>query len=127
MKSIALLLKYGVSGLLSLGTSLVFLYIFTELLHMWYLIGAVCAFVPAFLVSFSLQKFWTFENQSRVDIRAQIIKYAVTIFSALLLNMLLLYLLVEHVRLHYIIAQFISGIAIAIYNFLFYRYIVFKN
>ncbi len=121
------LFKFGVSGVASLLTSVVVLYILTHYLHIWYIFSALLAFVPGFLVSFSLQKFWTFENDSRVLIHTQMVRYFAVIMFALLLNTLLLYVLVEHAHLHYVAAQVLSGIVIALTNFFLYQWFVFKK
>ena len=96
--------RFLFSGGISLGTDLALLYLFTDIFGIWYLTSAVMAFILAFGVSFTLQKFWTFGDHSREDMRMQMGVYFLVAVVNLGLNTFLVYTFVELTSLHYIIS-----------------------
>lgn len=115
------------SGGSSLGLDLVLLYLFTDIFGIWYLASAVAAFILAFLLSFTLHKFWTFGDHSREGMRMQMGLYFLVSASNLVLNTLLVYLFVERLGLHYIFAQIAASALIAIESFLVYQRFIFRE
>ena len=118
-------IRFIISGTLATCTNLVALYVLTENLHIHYLQSSACAFVISFLVSFTLQKFWTFSNSSLEMVHKQLVgAFAVALFN-LLINMFLMYGFVEYVGLHYLLAQIVTSALIAGETFVLFRYVVF--
>lgn len=121
------ILRFLISGGISLGTDLVLLYIFTDILGIWYLASAIAAFILAFGVSFTLHKFWTFGDLSREDIHMQAGIYFLVAVVNLALNTLLVYLFVERAGFHYLIAQITASALIAIESFFVYQRYIFRT
>lgn len=90
------------------------------------LIPAVAlAFLVGFAVSFSLQKFWTFEESSIDRMHSQAAMYLTLAVINFLLNIVLMYLLVEVVGIWYILAKILVAGSIAIGSFFIYKKIIF--
>ena len=123
----ARIFRFLLSGGTALGTDLIFLYVFTDILKIWYLISAVAAFILAFLVSFTLQKFWTFGDRSLDGFHMQMGVYFFVAVINLTLNTFLVYALVEWTDLHYLFAQIIASALIAIESFFVYQHFIFKK
>jgi putative flippase GtrA len=119
--------RYLISGGTAAATDLVLLYIFTSILHIWYLISAILAFIIAFVVSFILQKFWTFTDRSTERWRSQATIYFIITSTNLGLNTLLMYVFVDYFHIHYMISQFIVSGLIAIESYFIYQIFVFKK
>jgi putative flippase GtrA len=120
-------LKYLIAGGSAFITNLGLLYFFTEVIKVWYVFSSITAFAASFSVAFTLQKFWTFNNHSTVELRQQLtMSFSVAIFN-LVLNTALVYLLVEQFTLHYIFAQILTTGVIAIESFLMYQYVIFVS
>lgn len=119
--------KYIISGGIAATTDLVLLYIFTDILGIWYLLSAVFAFVVAFFVSFFLQKFWTFRDNSRERMFGQMKLYLIVCVINLCINTIGMYVLVDKFTIMYIFAQIIMGGLIAISSFVIYRFFIFKK
>lgn len=121
------LFKYLVSG----GTVAVFelslLYVFTEYFGIWYLISAVIAFLFAFCISFTLQKFWTFRDTDRETISKQASLYLTVAVTNLCLNVVALYFLVQVMGLWYMSAQVLITAVIALWSFLLYKFVIFHR
>lgn len=121
------LIRYLISG----GTAALInwsaLLLLVQIGHMYYLYASVLAFVVSIAVSFTMQKFWTFNDNLVHDIYMQFTRYLIIIFLSLLLNTVLVYLLVEKMDMWYLLAQIIATAIIAITNFFWYRYFVFRD
>lgn len=121
------ILKFLISGGSAAVVDLGLLYVLTDTYHVWYLLSAVLAFLVAFGVSFSLQKFWTFDNHDLDIIHKQLMLYLVLALIGLGLNTLSVYGLVDHAGLHYLVAQIITSAFIAVMNFFVYKHLIFKG
>lgn len=121
------LVKYLISGTIAASVDLFFLYFFTNILHIWYLASSVLAFLVAFGVSFSLQKFWAFKDTSTEKIKSQMALYFLITSFNLCLNTLLMYFFVSSLHVPYFIAQMISGGLVAMQSFFSYQKFVFKK
>ncbi len=121
------IVRFVISGGTATTVNLSTLYVLTHFLGVWYLYSSIMAFAASFFVSFTLQKFWTFGDTSRHRMRAQAFTYLLIILFALLVNTTLLFIFVEMAHLHYLLAQLISGVFIAVINFSSYKHIVFKK
>src|SRR3989344_5231647 len=125
MGRIKKILRYFLSGGTAFGVDFFFLYFFTELVGLHYLLSVVIAFVIAVIVSFILQKYWTFQNNSKVDLHRQAVLYITVAIINTGFNALLVYLFVEYVGLHYLVGQFFSSGLIAFESFFIYQFFIF--
>ena len=121
-----LLVKYLISGFCATFTNLLILFLLTGVLGFYYLLSSVIAFLIAFLVSFFMQKFWTFRDESKDRIKKQMFLYFLVVGLNLCLNTLIMYYLVDFLFIHYLLAQIITSLALAILSFFLYK-IIFKE
>lgn len=124
-RQVLTIFKYLVSGTLAALVHLGLLYAFTEWVGIWYLISTALAFLVAFSVSFTLQKFWTFEDHETHELRGQIAKYFATTVSGLFANVGGVYVLVAFAGIWYMAAQTIVLIMVAVVSFIIYKYVIF--
>lgn len=117
--------KYVLAGTTAAAVNLGLLALFKEAFGMYYLLASTLSFLAAFFVSFFLQKFWTFGHTSLEDVRRQLGKYFGIAVGNLGLNALLMFVLVDFVRLWYLFSQVLSSGSIAVMSFLLYRRYVF--
>lgn len=123
----ARILKFLISGGTAAAVDLGLLYLLTDVFHVWYLLSAGLAFIAAFAVSFSLQKFWTFNNHDLELIHRQLTMYLVLALFGLGVNTFSMYGLVDHAGFHYIGAQIITSAFIAVGNFFVYKHLIFNG
>ena len=119
--------RYLFSGATAFGVNFLFLYAFTEWVGLYYLVSVVLAFLMAVVVSFILQKFWTFKNNSKTDLHRQVMVYITVAIINTGLNTLLVYFFVEYVGLHYLTGQFFSSGLIAFESFFVYQVFIFHD
>jgi putative flippase GtrA len=108
------------------GTDLIFLFIFHGLLHINLVLSTSVAFILSFLVSFTLQKFWTFRNYSEDKVVHQLSLYVLNAFIGLNLNGTGMHLLVNKYAVWYMLAQIIVNLVLGVWNFFVYKFIVFN-
>jgi len=121
------LVRFVISGLTVAAAGFAALYSFTEFAHIWYLYSVVLAFFSSFVISFTLQKLWTFKNKNFDLMSRQVFFYFLVTVCNLEINILIVYLLVEKVGLWYMLAQFIAEAIIAIESFIVYKFAIFKE
>ena len=119
--------RYLIAGGIAAGTDLGFLYVFTDVLGIWYLLSAVLAFLIAFVVSFVLQKFWTFGDKNTDVWKSQAALYFIVTSTNLGLNTLLMYLFVDQFGIHYLLSQIIISAGIACESFFVYQIFIFRK
>ncbi len=125
-KKVWFVIKYVISGGSATAVNLSFLYIFTDFFDIWYVYSAALAYAAAFVVSFTLQKFWTFKNGTLSHIKYQFVLYVALGTFNMFLNSYLIYFVVESTGFHYLAAQLCVGVFLALWSLMFYR-ILFKN
>ncbi len=121
------ILKFVISGSIATGVDILLLAFFTEIVGLWYVHSVVISFTLAFLVSFNLQKFWTFRDHRLHTVHWQVALYFCIAILSLMINTHAIYILVEYFSFHYLIAQIIVGAIIGAINFFVYNFIVFKR
>ncbi len=118
--------KFAISGTTAAGVELGLLYLLTRYLGIYYLVSSTVGFIFAVFVSFTLQKFWTFENTSLTYIRRQAAMYLGLGITNLAINAVLMLLLVEVFGLWYLFSQVLACATMAGSNFLIYNFFIFK-
>lgn len=118
-------IKYAVVGLLATGLDFLFLYSLVEFLHLFYLLAAFFSMTVIIWISFSLNKYWTFQNREKKYFH-QFLKYAVSHVISLVIALAVLAILVQFFGLWYIYAKLFATIAAAITNFLIVKSFIFK-
>ena len=120
-------IKFLISGGSAAIVNLSVLFFCTEYLHLWYIASAFVAFCCAFLVSFTLQKFWTFRDRSTEVVNHQVALYLVGAAINLSLGTLILFSLVEFTGMHYLLAQILVQGTLACANFFIYSHVIFTG
>src|SRR2546428_766905 len=95
------IVRYIISGGTAAVTDLAFLYVFTDMLQIWYVISTPLAFIIAFGVSFTLQKYWTFRDNSREGVGKQGAAYFIVSSANLFINSFLVFVLTDYVHIYY--------------------------
>lgn len=125
-KSNKSIIKFIIAGCIAGGTDLILLFFFHGILKIDLVLSTSSAFILAFLVSFGLQKFWTFRNYCEDKVVQQLALYIMNALLGLYLNGLGMHLLVNKYAVWYILSQIIVNLVLAILNFIVYKFIIFK-
>lgn len=123
LAAVARVMRFVISGGLAAVVNLALLYIFTDVFGIWYLISAALSFLFAFAVSFTLQKYWSFKSNDHSKIGAQLPMHLTVAVTNMLLNIVLIYIFVEMVGFHYLMAAIVSNIVIAFESYFAFKWI----
>jgi putative flippase GtrA len=121
------IMKYIISGGTAAGVNFVFLYLFVDIAHIWYLFGSALSFIISFFVSFGLQKFFTFNDLKTDQMYKQMSKYLIVTLCGLGSNLILMWLFVDVLRLWYLLAQFFTSGIVAVFSYFAYREFIFNK
>lgn len=121
------LIRFIIAGGFVALTQIYVLYILTDIFLIWYLYSSMLSFVYACVSSFFLQKFWAFKDYEKKNALAQFVKFVIVAVIGISINTTFMYLLVDLIGLWYVFSQFVTGIIVAIINFLIYKFFIFKT
>lgn len=108
--------RYALGGLAAALIDLFFLYVFTEFLYFHYLLSQVCSFCIAFLFAYFFQKYITFRDTSSKHLSQWLI-FLVFQLIWLCINLLIMYVVVDHLHVHYLIGSVIAKWVVFFRNF----------
>ena len=120
------LLRYLIGGSFVFAVIIGLLYLFVDVLGMWYLWGTTFMFVISLGISFSVQKYWTFRDHSTDRLKGQMGIYTILQITNLAANDGLMYVAVDGFGLPHLLAQFFTAGIIAAWSFWAFRHL-FKN
>lgn len=120
-------LKFFCTGVFISILDIFFLFVFHDLLFLNIIYSTSLAFLLSFLLSFFLQKKWTFREFNQQKTRKQLSLYLLNAFLGLNLNGSLMHLLVRRFAWWYIFSQLFVNVIIGLYNFIVYKYLIFKK
>lgn len=121
------ILRYFISGGTALLLDLALLFLFTTIFGLWYLISTVAAFAIAIIVSFLLQKLWTFKDATADRTKKQFIVYIAVAIGNTVLNTFFVYFFVQYLGIFYLLSQIIAAGIIAIESFFIYQHFIFNQ
>lgn len=119
--------KFFIAGLFSGATDLIVLFILHQLLGIDIIFSTSFAFVAAFMISFSLQKLWTFRNYNHQRLPRQLVLYLFNAFVNMSLNAFFMHYLVNNLGIWYLLAQIMVNLFLGVFNFINYKFIIFKE
>lgn len=123
----SIILRYFVCGITSAATNIALLYVFTDILEIWYLYSSILSFLISLIVSFTLQKFVVFEDRETNGLHYQFSKFFVAAILGVLTNTALVFLCTDIIGIWYILSQLIAGFFVMIQNFILYKLYIFKS
>lgn len=124
---LAQLFRYLVSGGIAATVYFVIIFALVEFANVHYLVASSVALAVAIGISFSLHKFFTFRERTLSRTPMQFVLYLTVVGMDFLINLSVLWLLVEKVGMPYLLGAFIATAMVAIVNFIAYRLVVFRR
>jgi len=118
--------RFIVSGGTAAAVGLLTVYILTDILKVWYLASSIVSFLVTFVTAFLLQKFWTFQNHEMTELPKQASFSLGVAIGNFFINAGLMYGLVDILKLHYFLSQFITYAFFGLVDFFIYRLLIFK-
>lgn len=117
-------LKYVIVGFVGTALDFSILYVLVEFGHLFYLFAAIASVAVVLWISFSLNKYWTFQNFEKKYFQ-QFFKYVISHLVALGVSLMILAFLVEVFNFWYIFAKVFATCGAAVTNFLLVKNFIF--
>lgn len=117
------LIRYLIGGTSVFLVSIGLLYIFVDVLGMWYLWATTAMFIISLGLSFLVQKYWTFRDHSTAGIKGQMGAYTILQVINLVANDGIMYVAVGRVDLPHLPAQVLTTAVVSAWSFWAYRYL----
>jgi len=121
------IIRYIFSGGMATITNILILFLLTDIIGINYIISGIVSFSISVVVSFTLQKFLTFQDNSTDNLHKKFIIFIIIAVINLIANTSLLYVFTEYFGLYYILSQIFAGAIVAFWSFFLYKIIVFKS
>lgn len=118
------MLRYAVVGGTGAIVDLGALYILTEFFHLYYLWSTTLSFIVSALLNFYFNRRWTFKSSGNTKKQLLIFSFVAT--SGVVLNGFIMYILVDWLKIYYMLAKVFSVGIVTIWNFLWNKYFTFR-
>ncbi|MGK7946886.1 MAG: GtrA family protein [Microcystaceae cyanobacterium] len=118
--------RFLVIGGFCAGLSLLIMYAFTDLFNLHHLISTVISIIVTNFIGFYLNKYYTFKTKRKLFWR-EMWKYYSVMISSYLLNLMIMYLLVDIIDIWYLYATMIIIVLLTPYNFLLHKFWSFRQ
>lgn len=121
------LIKFAISGGISGSVDLIFLFLFYGLCHWGVVLSTTTAFLFSFLISFYLQRVWTFDNKEKKKVPRQFVLYMLNAFLSLNVNGFSMHFLTITLGVWYLLSQLLVNAVLGTLNFFIFKFIIFRN
>ena len=113
------LLKFGVVGVIATIIDFFFLFLFTDVFGMYYLLSAAISFVLSTLFNYVASMRFVFNSKFSKDEKSkELILFVILSVSGLVLNQVLLWFFVEKIALYYMAAKIVATFFVMTWNFI---------
>ncbi|MCE9629063.1 MAG: GtrA family protein [Candidatus Vogelbacteria bacterium] len=123
----SLYFRFIIAGSLGAGVNLFIFHLLFSVLMFHYLFASMVAVGVSLMVSFLLQKFFTFKNKEINNLSSQVGGYLSVAGFNLAANVAIVFFLVEWLNTFELLAQGLAAAILAVSSFIFYRFFIFGN
>lgn len=121
------LFRYVFVGGLAFIVDYFFLYFFSDICGIYYLISAILSFIISVLVNYILSTKWVF-NQDNIDNKVLEFNLFILISTiGLIFTEILLYFFTDILGIYYLVSKVISAVIVLFWNFLARRIMFYGN
>jgi len=121
------LIKFAISGAIAGSVDLIFLILFHGILHWGIVVSTSVAFLLSFLISFYLQRVWTFDSKEGKKVPRQLVLYMLNAFLSLNINGFGMHFLTNELQIWYLLSQLMVNAVLGTLNFFIYKFIIFRH
>ena len=120
---------YVIFGILTTIVNLISYYFFSNIISINYLISNMISWIISVLFAYITNKFYVFNSKdtSKDIIIKEFIKFVNCRLTSGVIEMILLFLLVDIIKVNDVISKLVIGVIVVILNFIFSKLFVFKK
>lgn len=120
------LVRYGIVGIIGTLIHFLILILLVKTYSLSPVLASSIGFIVVLLVSYRLNKYWTFNQINSLDKSSRFIKYSVVSVCGLILNTTVMYISIDWLHLHYVIGQCLVIIVVPVFNYILNRNWTFR-
>ena len=110
--------KFGIVGGTAFVIDFVFLYLFKEFCHFPVLVSNTLSFCISVIYNYIASVKWVFDVNKEKDARKQFVIFIIFSVIGLILNDLIMWISVDLLNIHYLVAKIIATFIVMIFNFI---------
>ena len=115
-------IRYGFVAVVAFVIDFGLLYVFTQYLHIFYLLSATLSFFISLFFNYLLSVAWVFPSDPKKR-RTQIIAFIIIGLVGLVLNLIIIWMLSEFFAVYYLVSKIVAIIIVFFWSFLARRYL----
>lgn len=119
--------KFFISGSIAASVDLFFLFLFHGVFQWGVVVSTSIAFLLSFMVSFYLQRVWTFDSKETKKVPRELVLYMLNALLSLNLNGFGMHFLTNETHVWYLVSQIIVNVSLGVLNFFIYKFIIFRH
>lgn len=120
--------KFLIVGVASAISTLSLTVFFTSVIGIFYVISVAVSLETTLIWSYFIHDKWTFNNVVKIsNDRTRFIKYNVVALCGIFVNIMIMFLLTEQLRLQYVISEAIAIIITFFFNYILHKKISWKS
>lgn len=113
------LFKFGLVGVVATVLDFLFLFLFTDVFGMYYLLSAAVSFVLSTLFNYVASMRFVFNSKFSKDEKTkELLLFTILSVIGLLLNQFLMWFFVEKIALYYMLAKIVATFFVMAWNFI---------
>ena len=120
------IINYLIFGFLTTVVSIASYALFTRVCHIDIYISNILSWIAAVTFAFVTNKIYVFKSKSK-NLFSEIIKFFTSRIASLVIELIIMYLLVNIIHLDDMISKIIVQVIVIILNYVFSKIFVFKN
>ena len=121
------LLRSSAASLISFSLDYGIMVFLKEVIGLHYLLAGTCGFIVGVFLLHSLSVRWVFNARRFSDSRLELVLFIVFSSIGLLLNLGLLYVVTEFLKINYLISRMIAATTIFFFNHTLRKYVLFRK
>jgi putative flippase GtrA len=126
LKTFIQLVKYGVTGLLSLFTYVFLIYILTDYFGVWKYYSITVSYIAVFWLNFLISKFWTFKEKQTNSMKKQLLYYSILFTINLGATYVIVHILTDIIGVYYLLSTIFCNCLIVGWNFILYKKLIYR-
>ncbi|MCW3135730.1 MAG: GtrA family protein [Canidatus Methanoxibalbensis ujae] len=120
-KEFTRMFKFCIVGGIGMCINTFFIWLLTDIMHIFYIISAVIAIEIAIFIQFMLNDRWTFREKQTIGVRQFIIRMTKSNTwraGGIALNLTVLYVLTEHAHFYYLVSNIFGILCAFLLNYI---------
>lgn len=120
------LIKYLITGFTAFGIEYSLYVILYKWVGLYYILASMIVYALVFWFSFFVNRIWSFKSTG--DVKKQLIQYGLLFFFNLIVsNIFLMKFLTDVIGISALLSPFLKMACVVCWNFLIYKYIIYKK